>query len=175
MSASPDEAFRTLYVDPGEDTGWAIGKGLILLAAGQEKMWEFYDEVDAVLGYNVGMLAQGRIPDLRPGVDPSQNTGPIGRIVCEDWALYPWELKNMKWNKCRTARLIGGLEGLCRHYIIEMIFQPASIKSTAERTGVEQLFYRPLKENRHANDAMRHWAYFTQTEMLGVEQILVNS
>jgi hypothetical protein len=174
MAASPTEPFRTLYCDPGEDFGWAIGKGLTLLAGGTEKMWTMYDEVCAALADPSGgtMLAEGEIPDLRQGVDPSQNTGPIGRIVCEDWALYPWELKNMRWDKCRTARVIGGLTGLSRQYNIDIVFQPAAIKDAAQKAGAEQLYYRPLRENRHANDAIQHFTFFTQTEMLGMSVLV---
>lgn len=175
MSASKNENFRTLYCDPGEDFGWALGKGLTLLAGGTEKMWPMYDEVYAALVDPSGstMLAEGAIPDLRPGVDPAQNTGPIGRIVSEDWRLYPWELKNMRWDKCRTARVIGGLFGLSRQFCIDMIMQPAAIKESAQKAGAEQLYYRPLRENRHANDAIQHFVYFTQTEMLGNKLLVV--
>jgi hypothetical protein len=173
--ASSTESFRTLYCDPGEDFGWALGKGLQLLAGGTEKMWTMYDEVYAALvdPSGGGMLSEGAIPDLRQGVDPAANSGPIGRIVLEDWALYPWELLNMKWDKCRTARVIGGLTGLTRQFCIELIEQPAAIKEAAQAAGAEQLYYRPLKENRHANDAIQHFVYFTQTEMLGNRLILV--
>ncbi len=174
MKADPNESFRTLYCDPGEDFGWALGKGLTLLATGTEKMWTMADEVHATLDDpSVGMLAEGAIPDLRPNVDPALNTGPIGRIVSEDWRLYPWELKNMRWDKCRTARVIGGLFMLSRIYMIEMIMQPASIKESAQKAGAEQLYSRPLRENRHANDAVQHFVYFTQTEMLGNKLLVV--
>jgi hypothetical protein len=173
--ASANEDIRTLYCDPGEDFGWALGKGMTLLAGGTEKMWTMYDEVSAAIrdpGATELMLSEGAIPDLRQGVNPEQNTGRIGRIVCEDWALYPWELKNMKWDKCRTARVIGGLTGIARDCNIEIVFQPAAIKDAAQKAGVEQLYFRPLKENRHANDAIQHFMFFTQTEMLS-NRILV--
>jgi hypothetical protein len=172
-----DEPFRTLYVDPGETTGWALGKGLLLLASGQEDMWPFADDVLAACEDPTAAtpLAVGAIPDLRQSVDPSLNLGPIGRIVCEDWRLYPWELRNMKWDPCRTARLIGALTLVTRRFSLELVLQPAAIKSTADRTGVEELFDRPLHENRHANDAKRHFAYYTQTELLGVPTVKVTA
>src|SRR4051794_11394281 len=116
------EGFRTLYVDPGETTGWAMGNGLVLLASGQEDLWPFADAVLAACADPDAQtfLAQGQIPDLRQGIDPAANSGPIGRIVCEDWRLYPWQLHNMKWDPCRTARLIGALTLVTRAYSLEL-------------------------------------------------------
>jgi hypothetical protein len=148
---------------------------LVLLAGGTEKMWPMANEVWAALvdpSNPECMLAEGEIPDLREGVDPAANAGPIGRIVCEDWALYPWELRNMKWDKCRTARVIGALTMLAHQFSIEIVFQPAAIKDAAQKAGAEQLYYRPLRENRHANDAIQHFVYFTQTEMLGGRMVV---
>lgn len=176
MSARATEPFRTLYCDPGEDFGWALGKGLVLLAGGTEKMWPMADEIYRALeDPRVGMLAAGSIPDLRNGVDPALNSGPIGRIVCEDWRLYPTHLQKLKWDRCRTARVIGGITMLCRIYSIELVLQPAAIKPAAVAAGAEELYYRPLKENRHANDAIQHFTYFTQTEMLGTRLVVTNT
>jgi hypothetical protein len=175
--ASVDEDFRTLYCDPGEDFGWALGKGLTLLAGGTEKMWPMYDEVWGILANPTMpglMLSEGEIPDLRQGVNPEQNSGRLGRIVCEDWRLYPDKVRSLFWDKCRTARVIGGLTGLSRQFDIELVFQPASIKHAAQKAGAEQLYYRPLKENRHANDAIQHYVFYTQTEMLGTKMIVPN-
>lgn len=163
-----DEPFRTLYCDPGEDFGWALGKGSTLLAGGTDKLWMVLDDVYAVLDDpNTGMFAQGDIPDLREGVDPTLNTGPIGRIVSEDWALYPDKIRYLIWDRCRTARGIGALTMLTRQFMIEMVLQPAAIKDTALLAGAAQLFYRPLKENRHANDAIQHFVYYTEVELKG--------
>jgi hypothetical protein len=177
VAASPREPFRTLYCDPGEDFGWALGKGLVLLAGGTEKMWPMADEIYYALssGGADGMLGAGQIPDLRNGVDPEQNSGPIGRIVCEDWRLYPDKLKHLRWDRCRTARVIGGITMLCRIYSIELVLQPAAIKPAAVAAGAEELYYRPLRENRHANDAIQHFTYFTQTEMLGTRLVVTNT
>jgi hypothetical protein len=157
--------YRTLYVDPGETVGWALAKGGLLLAGGQCPMWEFYDELHAQLHFESnasigdGMLKQGKSADLRKAVKPAQNSGSITRIVCEDWKLYPDKLKSMKWDPCRTARLIGGITGLCRQYFIDLELQPAAIKDAAQRAGAKELYYRPLHPNRHANDAIQHFVY----------------
>lgn len=172
--ASAKEGFRTLYCDPGEDFGWAIGKGSLLLAGGTEKMWTMADEVNLVLsGYSGGMLGEGDIADLRLGVKPEENYGPIGRIVCEDWRLYPQSLKQLFWDPCRTARVIGALTMMCRQYGAEFVLQPAAIKDAAQKAGAEELYYRPLKENRHANDAIQHFVYYTQTEMFEGRRVVV--
>jgi hypothetical protein len=176
MNPSPKEPFRTLFCDPGEDFGWALGRGLTLLAGGTEKMWPMADEVWAALeDPSDGMLAEGAIPDLREDVDPALNSGPIGRIVCEDWRLYPDKLRFLKWDRCRTARVIGALTMMARIKMIEFRLQPAAIKPAAQAAGCEALYYKPLHENRHANDAIQHFAYFTQTEMLGTRLVVTNT
>jgi hypothetical protein len=176
--ASKDEKFRTLYCDPGEDFGWSLGRGAVLLAGGTEKMWPMADQVAAILADPSAhglMLSQGAIPDLREGVNPYLNTGPIGRIVCEDWKLYPDKLRSLAWDRCRTARVIGALTMLCRWHSIEFVLQPAAIKTAAQSAGAEELYLRPLKENRHQNDSIQHFVYFTQTEMFEGRQVITNT
>ncbi len=171
------EDFLTLYVDPGEATGWATACGQLLLSAGTEKMWDFADDVHAsVVGVN---------PDAKPmALKPAStiyNSGwlrdeayeehlslPVGRIVCEDFLLYPHELAKhaLDWNPVRTARLIGALTLIARVADIPFVLQGAKIKKQAEAAGAEAFFYRPLHENRHQNDAIRHYAYFTHTELI---------
>lgn len=164
---SVNEDFRTIYCDPGEDFGWALGKGKKLLAGGTDKLWIVLDDISAALkDPSLGMFAEGGIPDLREGVDPAENTGRIGRIVSEDWALYPDKLRFMKWDRCRTARGIGAMTMLTRDHMIPMVLQPAAIKKDALLAGAEQLFYKPLRPNRHANDAIQHFVYFVQVEMM---------
>lgn len=168
------EDFRTLYVDPGEDTGWCLGRDTKLLAAGTEKMWPFADEAYAEIAKptenaSVGILGRRRDnPFLREGM-ADFNEGNISRIVCEDFRIYPWEAKNLAWDQVRTARLIGALTFMARLYEIPFVLQGAKIKERAVAGGAEELFYKPLTENRHQNDAIMHFVYFTQTELLGLE------
>lgn len=170
MAAREPEDFRTLYVDPGEDTGWVIGKDLKLLAGGTMRMWKFFDEVWAALGHpddpSVSILNGGG--HLREGVTAEENLGPIKRIVMEDWRLYPNKLKHLQWDQCRTARLIGGLTGIARIEDVEVVLQPAAIKDAAKAGGAEELYWRPLRENRHQNDAAQHFVFYTQTELVGL-------
>lgn len=133
-----------LSVDPGEDTGWALWEDDKLLTAGTDTLWKFLDK----LWDNIGPVT------VDNEVDPEWFM--IQKIVCEDWALYPWKLKQMGWDKCRTARGIGAIELLCRQSHIELELQPASIKEEAQNGGAKELFLRPLHENRHANDAIMH-------------------
>ena len=164
------ESFRTLYCDPGEDFGWCVGRDLTLLSAGTTKMWSMADDAWAALSDPSDTDIPLSDPlYAREGVTEADLTLPIGRIVCEDWRLYPWELKNMHWDQCRTARVIGALTFMARLHSIPIIFQPAAIKEAAKAAGAEELYYRPLKENRHQNDAIQHFVYFTNTELLGLK------
>lgn len=165
------EDFRTLYCDPGEDFGWAVGRHTRLLAGGTEKMWVTADEMWEALSNPSDPHASIFNGDAyaRDGVTAEDNTGPIGRVVCEDWRLYPEKLKFLKWDQCRTARVIGAITFLCRHFEIPLVLQPAAIKKAAQAAGAEELYYKPLKENRHQNDAIQHFVFYTQTELLGLK------
>ena len=166
MSREP-EKFRTLYLDPGEDFGWCIGRDTKLLAAHTEKMWTVADGIWHVLNnpndpdsyINQAVLC-------RDGVDPKENLGEVGRIVCEDWRLYPDKLKSLAWDQCRTARVIGAVTFMCRQKGIPFVLQGAKIKKAAQAAGAEELYYRPLHENRHQNDAIQHATFFMATELL---------
>jgi len=164
------EDFLTLYVDPGEATGWAAARGQLLLSAGTEKMWDFADDVygaviEGVGGHGNTIYNPGW---LRDEAYEEHLSLPVGRIVCEDFLLYPWELAahGMDWNPVRTARLIGALTLIARVADIPFVLQGAKIKRQAEAAGAEAFFYRPLHENRHQNDAIRHYSYFTHTELI---------
>lgn len=139
---------RWLTVDPGETTGWALWEDDRLVVAGQTPLWEFLDEL---------WRGQGLHTDHRDAEGPFAH---IGRIVCEDWALYPWAAKALSWDKCRTARGIGAIELICRQGFPELILQPAKIKEAAVAGGAEDLFLSPRHENRHANDAIMHGVYY---------------
>jgi hypothetical protein len=166
------ETFRTIYADPGEDFGWCVGRDTTLLAAGTTKMWSMADDVWAALNapddpsIPINNEAQGR-----NGVAQADLLGPIGRIVCEDWRLYPWVIAKggLDFDQCRTARVIGALQFMCRVKGIPFVLQPASIKPEAVAAGAEELYYRPLRENRHANDSIQHFTFFTNVELLKID------
>lgn len=161
------EKFRTLYLDPGEDFGWCVGQDLTLLAAGTGKMWHVADEI-------WDLIENPANPDnifnwtehAREGVELS--TAPVGRIVCEDFRIYPWKAKDLKWDRVRTARVIGAITFMCRLKGVEFVLQGANIKAAAQAAGAEELYYRPLRENRHQNDAIQHFVFYTNVEMLEI-------
>lgn len=144
---------KWITIDPGETTGWAVWKDDTLLDAGQAPLWQFLDALDLTSGSEDSTKEAELIPDLYHTFRGWE------AVVCEDWALYPWELKSLGWDKCRTARGIGAIELLCRRMGKPLVLQPAAIKETAVLAGAEELFQTPRHENRHANDAIMHGTY----------------
>jgi hypothetical protein len=163
------EDFLTFYADPGEDFGWAIGCGTKLVSAGTTKMWTTADMLwDALENDDASeFLAPAFLRDDVELADYA--TMSIKRIVCEDWRLYPNKMKSLAWDRCRTARVIGSLTQAGRRFDIPLILQPAAIKPAAVAAGAEELYYRPLHENRHQNDAIQHYVFYTSTELLGLK------
>lgn len=145
---------KFLTIDPGEHTGWSTWNDRELLTAGTLELDEFVATFGAFVGVEAGRFEPN--PELLDALAPS-----IDAVVCEDWALYPWKLQSLAWDKCRTARGIGTLEYLSDYRSIPFILQPAAIKDAAVAGGAEDLFYRPLHENRHQNDAIMHGVFFT--------------
>jgi hypothetical protein len=173
---STSEDFLTLYCDPGEDFGWCVGKGLDLLAAGTEKMWPFADLIWEKLNHPDQLELAGGEPNplagashIRAGVDPEDMRLPIKRVVCEDFRIYPWKAKELAFDQVRTARVIGAITFMCRQKYIPLVLQGANIKDAAQAAGAEELYYKPLKENRHQNDAIQHFVFFTNVELMGVK------
>lgn len=163
------EDFRTLYLDPGEDFGLCQGVGLTLLGACTEKMWSQADDIWAILNDPENSdLPLNDVALLRDGVDPELLKLPVKRIVCEDFRIYPWKAQQLAMDPVRTARVIGAVTFMCRLLDIPILFQPAGIKSAAKAAGAEELYYRPLYENRHQNDAIQHFVFFTNVELMGL-------
>lgn len=140
-----------LTIDPGEDSGWSCWdrKTHALLVAGTTRLWDLIDDIERGLLHNEGVFKD------------------VDLVVCEDWALYEWEVRNLAWDKCRTARGIGAITLLCRQSGTVFRLQGAKIKNYAVAAGAEEYFYRPLKENRHQNDAIMHGVYYIQKVVLG--------
>jgi len=169
------EAWRTLYCDPGEDFGWATGCGTTLLSAGTEKMWSMADDIWDALNNPSNAENALNSPDFaRDGVDLELLKLPFGRIVCEDFRIYPWKAKELAFDQVRTARVIGAITFMCRTLGIPFILQGANIKAAAVAAGAEELFYRPLKENRHQNDAIMHYVVYSAIELQGMSLPLSN-
>jgi len=153
-------AMRTISIDPGDNTGWAVWDDGKLVDSGQDPLW---DVIDAV-AYTA--LGGGLVDDPDQFIRPDRHLTEAflgwGKLVVEDWALYPWAMQNhgMDWDACRTPRGIGAFELICRLSGREIVHQAASIKDSAEAAGAETLFVTPLHDNRHQNDAMRHGVFY---------------
>lgn len=163
------ELGRTLYCDPGEAFGWCIGRDVKLLAGGTTPLWQMVDDIWQ-------LLSDPRDPDatlndpgfLRDGIPAEENLGDVVRIVCEDFRIYPWKAKDLAFDPVVTARGIGAIYWMAKHFMIPMVFQGAFIKEAAKAAGAEELYWRPLRENRHQNDALQHFVFFTNVELMGV-------
>lgn len=143
--------------DPGEHTGWAVWDNDKLIEAGTLEMDEFLPSVAVAAGLPPGGRPDEYAAGLLDGFD---------LMVIEDWALYPWKLQSLAWDACRTARAIGTLEYICAATERPYVLQPAAIKDAAKAAGAEDLFYRPLHENRHQNDAIMHGVHAITTGII---------
>jgi len=111
-----------LAFDPGETTGWAcLRQGKV--AGGSFSLWS---EVERL------------VDRARPDV-----------VVVEDFLLYPNKMRQLKWNRLRTIRVIGVIEFVCQKRDIPCIFQLAK-----ERLSIEVKEVRGF--NIHATQALRH-------------------
>jgi hypothetical protein len=163
------EDFLTFYADPGEDFGWALGCGTTLVARGITKMWTTADVLWEALNDGPDKTEFFDPAYIRDEIDAEDYQDMwIERIVCEDFRIYPWAAKDLAWDRVRTARVIGAMTFMARRKEIPFILQPAAIKKAAVAAGAEELFDKPLYENRHSNDAIMHFTFFTATELLGL-------
>jgi hypothetical protein len=143
-----------LCVDPGETTGYSVWDADgALLWADQMPMWKFADAVYSWAQHSIWPKELG-------GDDDEGNPNVLNAIICEQWQLYPWELENLAWDECRTARVIGALTLITRQFGIQLHIQGADIKEGAVQAGAESLFLEPVHENRHANDSIMHGVFY---------------
>lgn len=175
---------RWLCVDPGETTGWSVWKGEKLLGGGQTPLWDFAHDVWDTLvterpysgqqtvenaqGKKDAPLGQWNQSWLGADVKPQDNTSGFELIVCEKFALYPWEAKNLAFDEFRTVQLIGALTFMATLFDLTMHKQPATIKEPALNAGAKELFTRPLHENRHTNDSIMHGWFYLLVECRGI-------
>lgn len=146
---------KIVACDPGESFGYCTGTDNVLESAGTVDMWEFVHALGETI---LPQIENSAATDL----ELLDRLDGVEQVVIEDWQLYPKEMKAgaLDWDKCRTARAIGAIEFICRAGGVPYVLQPAKIKETAQAAGVENLYDRPLHENRHQNDAMQHFVYF---------------
>lgn len=151
---------KVLTVDPGHVTGFSIWEDGDLAYAGQEDLEEFV----AAVGWHFGVWPESAPSHPQVEANLKEHIAGVGCLIIEDWALYPWKLQKMAWDKCHTARGIGALQYICHAADVPYVLQPAKIKESAVAGGAEEQFLRPLHENRHANDAIMHGVYYYLTE-----------
>lgn len=154
---------RWLSVDPGDTTGWQLWDDHEPVEGGQTPNWEFVRQV--ATGLRVRQLNE----EIFAGAyEPLGLFAGVELIVCEDFVIYPEWLagKALEWDSVETARVIGALFLLTQLADIEFVLQGANIKESAVAGGAEDLFTRPVYENRHENDAIMHGVYYIQTKLL---------
>lgn len=168
---------RWLTVDPGEDCGLSVWEDDRLILGYTLKM----EVVDLLLHYALLVPTDHKAVNEFISLYPecaeffrqiNQADFDIVRIVMEDWKLYPWVMYTpdgrashaLDFDQCRTARLIGAITHVARLAGIPVHLQGADIKETAVSAGAEQLYYKPLHENRHQNDAIQHGVYWLVIE-----------
>lgn len=140
---------RWVTVDIGESTGYAVLSENRLLHAGTAEMWDFCVAAGAPLV--VSSLSE-RIPDL----ELSESLDGWDLMVVEDWALDPSTAEKLAWDTQDTVRGLGALQFIALALGREFELQKRTIKKAARNAGAEDLFRRPLHDNRHANDAIMH-------------------
>lgn len=171
--AKPAKRVRWVTVDPGEDCGLSIWEDNRLIYGCTLKMGVVGPLFHALL-VGVDGEVEEFLRDYPEAEDFMQQVVgyDIERVVCEDWKLYPWVMYTdtgrathaLDFDQCRTARLIGKIELCCLLSETSLYLQGADIKETAVAAGAENLYYKPLHENRHQNDAIQHGVFYTVIE-----------
>lgn len=162
MSDSQVLPTHWVSADPGETTGYNTWEGNRQVHQGQAELWDFVHAMGATAGLCPAELC--RDPEL------IERLAGWEQLVMEDWHLYPWLALDLSFDKQDTVRGIGALQFIADASGRTYTLQPAQIKDAAEAAGAQELFVRPLHENRHANDATRHGVHFVASKGLGVVQ-----
>ena len=158
---------KTLFVDPGETVGWSVWEAGCKVESGQHSRIDFADALYAAWG--LYPEDAGRPPTIDDTLVEALRC--CKEVVCEEYALYPWELKNLAWDKCLTPRLIGALAMACRLRDYPIHYQGAKIKDEAMRLGAGDHFVTPKHENRHQNDAIMHAVFFYGPNGAGKDRV----
>jgi len=144
---------RWITVDIGESTGWALLEEERLVDSGTTELWEFLHSVGDAATMNAAEHSGGT-------ADLERRFWGWDTIVVEDWTLDPEKCKALAWDTQDTVRGLGVLQYIAERAEREFVLQPRTIKGGAKSAGAEDLFVRPLHENRHRNDAVMHAVYF---------------
>jgi hypothetical protein len=153
---------KWITVDPGEMTGYTVWKHNELVVASARPLWEFVYALGAGLIGSEAAQHDWRLVEELAGWEA---------LVVEDWVLYEWSAKELSWDKQDTVRGIGALQFIAYALGRPCTLQPAKIKEQALAAGAQELFRRPLKPNRHANDAIMHGVHYAAKAGEGVAQV----
>jgi hypothetical protein len=153
---------KLLAFDPGESTGWATFD----VDSEPTARYELIDSGTADLEevqIALGAVLAGVAPPPGLEADPELIDAFAGaeHIAFEDFVIYANKAQDLIGDYVRTARLIGAIQFIANAAGVP--YTPAlarEAKAPAEAAGAEELFSRPLHENRHANDAIRHGVWF---------------
>lgn len=130
---------RVLALDPGETTGVAVFEGAY-------KLYE-----DQLSTKDVAAAAK-RIAQLIDGWR-------IQVVVCEDYRVYAWKIRQHAWSSLHTPRLIGALELICSVAEVPLVKQTAQVAKTfCTDEKLEEWGVNPAR--RHERDAIRHACYY---------------
>ena len=130
-----------LAIDPGESSGWATYSA-------------------------TGEFQDAGICRSREGVyDLLKEVGPVAKVVIEDYRLFSHKAVQQSGSRLETVRVIGAIESWAAINDSEVILQPASIKSIAQKwSGIVP---KGSHKNTHHIDAMLHGHYYLQrTEVI---------
>ncbi len=132
---------RILAFDPGHTTGFAVFEDQKILDCGEI---DTTDMENAVL--NVTDIFEPWKPDV---------------VVIEDYRIYKWRAKHHVGSPMLTTRVIGCIETIAIQRGIYKIYkQPAHIaKGFCTDPKLKDWGFF-LKGKKHANDAIRHGAYY---------------
>lgn len=88
----------------------------------------------------------------------------IETVVCEEFRLYPWAMKEQGFSPIQTVEVIGVIKHLCLDRKIKLVMQSATIKRPTE--GILRSLMKGTRllshgQGPHARDAEVHgWYYF---------------
>lgn len=88
----------------------------------------------------------------------------LDTVICEEFRLYPWKMKEQGFSQFKTIELIGVIKHICTKRHIDLIEQPANIKKPTDgilTTLSKNAVFPSHRHGGHARDAELHgWYYF---------------
>jgi len=130
---------RVVALDPGETTGVAVFEG-------PRKLYE-------------DQLTTKDVPAAAKRLAEMIDAWGAKVVVCEDYRVYAWKIRQHAWSSLHTPRLIGAIELVCHVGGILLVKQSAQVAKTfctdekLDQWGVNS-------DRRHSRDAIRHACYY---------------